>query len=158
MTGKFENREILATLGMTREISCQHDGRTVMVTMIREKALKIILVIVGLAFTAATYPVAMILWQRERSGYTDAMMGSIYITLGVFLLMAVRKPADHRSLIAFAGWSSVAHASVMAIMALSGPGAREHLLGTAIFVIVGIPLLVLAPAKPSGARAAVTTT
>ena len=64
--------------------------------MIRERALKIILVIVGLAFTAATYPVVMILWQRERSGYTDAMMGSIYIALGVFLLMAVRKPAEHQ--------------------------------------------------------------
>ena len=126
--------------------------------MIRERALKIILVIVGLAFTAATYPVVMILWQRERSGYTDAMMGSIYIALGVFLLMAVRKPAEHRSLIAFAGWSSVAHASVMAIMALSGPGAREHLLATAIFVIIGLPLLALAPAKSSGARASATST
>jgi hypothetical protein len=125
--------------------------------MIRERALKITLVIVGLAFTAATYPVTMILWQRERSGYTDAMMGSIYITLGIFLLMAVRKPAAHRSLIAFAGWSSLAHASVMAIMALRGPGAREHLLATAIFVVVGIPLLVLAPAKQSGERAAATS-
>lgn len=125
--------------------------------MIRERALKVILVIVGLAFTAATYPVIMILWQQERSGYTDAMMGSIYITLGIFLLMAVRNPGAHRSLIAFAGWSSLAHASVMAIMALRGPGAREHLLATAIFAIAGIPLLALAPAKPREERATATS-
>lgn len=125
--------------------------------MTRERALKVVLVIVGLAFTAAIYPVTMILWQRERSGYTDAMMGSIYITLGICLLMAVRNPGAHRSLIAFAGWSSLAHAAVMAVMALGDPGAREHLLGTAIFVIVGIPLVLLAPAKPSGARAAATS-
>ena len=32
-----------------------------------------------------------------------------------FLLLAARKPSSHRSLIAFAAWSSLAHASVMTI-------------------------------------------
>ena len=32
-------------------------------------------------------------------------MGSLYVTLGILLLLAVRNPAAHRSLIAFAVWS-----------------------------------------------------
>jgi hypothetical protein len=117
--------------------------------MIRERALKIVLIVVGLAFVAMIYPVTTILWRQNQAGYTDAMMGSIYITLGVLLLMAARNPSAHRSLIAFAGWSSLAHAFVMAIMALGNPSARDYLAGVAIFVAVGIPLLALAPAKAS---------
>jgi hypothetical protein len=52
------------------------------VTLFRERALKLVLLLVGLLFTAAIYPVTMILWQQNQSGYTDAMMGSIYFTLG----------------------------------------------------------------------------
>jgi Na+/H+ antiporter NhaA len=115
--------------------------------MIRQRALKVVLVLVGLLFSAAIYPVMMILWQRDQAGYTDAMMGSIYLTLGILLLIAVRNPSAHRSLILFAGWSSLAHASVMAIMAVRDPRAHEHLWGVGIFAIIGIPLLLLAPTK-----------
>jgi hypothetical protein len=113
--------------------------------MIRERALKIVLVVVGLLFIAAIYPVTNILWNRDQSGYTDAMMGSLYITLGILLLLAVQNPSAHRSLIAFAAWSSFAHAFVMAIMGLRDASARDHLLGTALFTVIGIPLLVLRP-------------
>jgi tryptophan-rich sensory protein len=116
--------------------------------MIRQRALKVVLVLVGLAFTAMIYPVTMILLHRDKAGYTDAMMGSIYVTLGILLLMAVRNPSAHRSLIAFAAWSSLAHAFVMTIMVLRDPSARELLAGIAIFVAAGIPLLALAPTKP----------
>jgi hypothetical protein len=54
--------------------------------MTRERMLKVLLVLVGLLFTAMIYPVTMILWHREQSGYTDAMMGSLYVTLGILLL------------------------------------------------------------------------
>jgi tryptophan-rich sensory protein len=117
--------------------------------MIRQRALKVVLIVVGLAFTAMIYPVTTILLHRDKSGYTDAMMGSIYITLGVLLLIAVRNPSAHRSLIAFAAWSSLAHAFVMTIMVLRDPSARELLAGIAIFVAAGIPLLVLAPPRQS---------
>jgi hypothetical protein len=36
------------------------------------------------------------------------MMMSLYATLGVFLPLASRNPLAHRSLIAFAAWSSFA--------------------------------------------------
>ncbi len=45
--------------------------------MNRERVLKVVLLLVGLLFTALIYPVTMILWRRDQSGYTDAMMGSI---------------------------------------------------------------------------------
>ncbi|PYX06759.1 MAG: hypothetical protein DMG88_17330 [Acidobacteria bacterium] len=68
----------------------------------RERALKVVLVVVGLLFTAGIYPVTSILWNRDQSGYTDAMMLSLYFVLGTLLLLAVRNPSAHRSLIAFA--------------------------------------------------------
>jgi hypothetical protein len=109
--------------------------------------LKVVLVLVGLLFTAAIYPVTMILWQRDQSGYADAMMFSLYVTLGILLLIAVRNPSAHRSLIIFAAWSSFAHAAVMAVMAFRDARAHEHIPGVAIFVVIGVSLLVLAPAK-----------
>jgi hypothetical protein len=107
---------------------------------------------VGVGFTAAIYPVAVILWKRDTSGYADAMMGSIYLVLGISLLLALRNPFEHRSLILFAGWSSLAHAAVMTIMALRDPSAREFLMGVAIFAVAGIPLVLLAPRRKDTIR------
>src|SRR2546430_10998917 len=45
---------------------------------------------------------------------TLQMMLSIYVTLGVFLLLASRNPSANRSLIAFTAWSSFVHAVLMA--------------------------------------------
>ncbi len=116
--------------------------------MWRERALKVVLVLVGLLFSAGIYPVTMILWHRDQSGYTDAMMLSLYVTLGILLLIAVRNPSAHRSLIAFAAWSSFAHAAVMAIMAYRDASARGYLGGVAALVVIGVPLIALAPRKP----------
>ena len=41
-----------------------------------------------------------------------AMMLSVYVTLGIFLLIASRDPSANRSLIAFTAWSSFAHAAL----------------------------------------------
>lgn len=76
------------------------------------------------------------------------MMLSLYVTLGVFLLLAVRNPFANRSVIAFAAWSSFAHAAVMAVMAIHLPNERGGLLGAAaVFGTIGAALIVLAPAK-----------
>lgn len=77
--------------------------------MIRERALRIGLVFVGVLFLASGYP--LVLFVREDPALS--MMFSLYVTLGIFLLTAVRKPSAHRSLIAFTAWSSLAHAAVM---------------------------------------------
>lgn len=76
--------------------------------MYRERALKIILVAVGLLFTAGIYPLVGSLLHPADSDSGDTMMLSLYVALGIFLLIAVRNPSAHWSLIAFAAWSSFA--------------------------------------------------
>jgi hypothetical protein len=74
----------------------------------------------------------------------------------VFLLIAARNPSAHRSLIAFAAWSSLAHAVAMSILGLEIPSQRVgFLVGSAVLVVVGVALIVLAPAKQSVERLSV---
>jgi hypothetical protein len=118
--------------------------------MKRERTLKIVLVLVGLLFVAMVYPLVLFVKQEPAL----AMMMSLYATLGIFLLLASRNPSAHRSLIAFAAWSSFAHASVMAVQAYLGFIARRELTGVAIFVVIGVALIALAPAKQATERTA----
>jgi hypothetical protein len=116
--------------------------------MNRERALKIVLVFVGLLFTAGVYPLIGSLLHPADSDTGDTMMLSLYVALGVFLLIAVRNPSAHRSLIAFAAWSSFAHAVAMSILGLEIPNQRVgFLVGSAVLVVIGVALIVLAPAK-----------
>ena len=67
----------------------------------RERVLKVVLILVGLFFTAAVIPT----WSGIRGADPntgDTMLMAIYATLGVVLLLAVRNPAAYRSVIAFA--------------------------------------------------------
>jgi hypothetical protein len=68
--------------------------------MNREVALKIVLALVGLLFLALTYPLMMF----ARQDPSLSMMFGIYVTLGVFLLLAIRNPLASRSLVAFTAW------------------------------------------------------
>ncbi len=111
-----------------------------------ERALKIVMVVVGLLFSAAVYPLLMMVRQDPAL----AMMLSLYATLGVFLLLAARNPSEHRSLISFTAWSSFAHATLMAVQAFLNIIARRELIGVAVFFVIGVTLIVLAPAKRSG--------
>jgi hypothetical protein len=75
------------------------------------------------------------------------MMFSLYVTLGVFLLLAIRNPLASRSLIAFTAWSSFAHALIMGTQACRNMVARGELIGVAVLVVIGAALIALAPAK-----------
>jgi hypothetical protein len=118
--------------------------------MWRERALKVVLLLVGLLFSAGVYPLVVMLRQEPAL----AMMMSLYVTLGVFLIMAARDPSANRSLIGFTAWSSLAHAVVMGLQAFRNMIARGELFGVAALVIIGIALIVLAPAKSSAERTA----
>jgi uncharacterized membrane protein HdeD (DUF308 family) len=118
--------------------------------MRRERALKVVLVLVGLVFSAGVFLVAESLWHQNQSMYTFDMMLSLYVALGIFLLIAVRNPSANRSLIAFTAWSCFAHAAVMAVTSFSKGGYRGDLWGVPVLGIIGVALIVLAPAKPSG--------
>jgi len=116
--------------------------------MVRERALKLVLLIVGLLFVAAIYPLTVDISSEPAL----AMMMSLYTTLGIFLLLAVRNPAAHRSLIGFAAWSSFAHATVMAVEAYHHWIARRELAGVFVFYAIGAGLMALSPVKESAVR------
>lgn len=118
--------------------------------MNRERALKVLVVLVGLLFSAGIYPVAMDLSHGNAPDPGDDMMLSLYITLGIFLLLAARDPAAHRSLIGFTAWSSFAHAMVMSALGFQPKFASERVgfwIGSGVLVIIGVAFLVLARAK-----------
>jgi peptidoglycan/LPS O-acetylase OafA/YrhL len=121
--------------------------------MRRERALKVVLVLVGLLFSAGVYPLIGGLLHPADSDTGDTMMMSLYFALGILLLIAVRNPSAHRSLISFAVWSSFAHAITMSILGLKIPSERTgFLIGSAVLVVIGAALIALAPAKQSVER------
>ena len=77
---------------------------------------------------------------------------SLYVTLGIFLLLAARNPSANRSLIGFTAWSSFAHAAVMAVQGSLHWIARRELIGSGVFIIIGVALIALAPTKQSTER------
>jgi len=115
--------------------------------MKRERALKAALSLAGLIFVASAYPLVTFVRQAPAL----SMMFSLYVTLGIFLLLAVRDPWGNRSLIAFTAWSSLAHASVMGWQALRNMISQEELAGVALLVVIGVTLIALAPKAPMGA-------
>ena len=105
--------------------------------------IKITLGITGTIFLLLSYP--MILFVRQEPALS--MMLSLYVTLGVFLLLAIRNPAGHRSLIAFTAWSSLAHAGLMGTQAMKNMIAHGELIGVAVLALIGVLLIALAPPK-----------
>ena len=122
--------------------------------MWRGRVLKIVLMLVGLLFIAGIYPLIGSLLRPAESDTGDTMMLSLYVALGIFMLIAVRNPSAHRSLIAFAAWSSFAHAAVMTILGFEMRSNRTGFwIGSAVLVVIGVALISLAPAKEPAERA-----
>ncbi len=122
--------------------------------MNREFALKIVLAGVGFLFVALLYPMLMMMRQEPAI----AMMLSVYVTLGVFLLLTLRDPFASRNLIAFTAWSSLAHAVVMGTQAWLGMVERGELIGVAVLAVIGAALIALAPAKRIGKTRSIPST
>ena len=78
------------------------------VNMKRRRLTQIVLVIVGLLNLAIIYFLYKDLrhssWLLVQKNETEPMFLSFFIPVGVFLLMAVRRPSEHRSMIALAAW------------------------------------------------------
>lgn len=110
--------------------------------MIRERALKVVMALVGLLFVADLYAIT------TTNEPADQMLGVVYATLGVFLLLALRNTPANRSLIAFAAWSSIAHAAIMALQAYRNVIPRADLLRAVLpLTLIGLALILLAPPK-----------
>jgi hypothetical protein len=119
--------------------------------MNRERALKVVLGLVGVLFLASSYP--LVVFVRQDSALS--MMFSLYVTLGIFLLRAIRNPSENRTLIAFTAWSSFAHAGVMGFQAFRNMISHGELIGSIVLAVIGIALIALAPTsqragQPSG--------
>lgn len=116
--------------------------------MVRERALRVVLILVGLLFSAGAYPAIGGLVDPTNSDTGDTMQMAIYATLGIFLLIAAWNPSRHRSLIAFAAWSSFAHAAVMGTLGFEILSLRTgFLIASVVLVLIGAALMVLSPRK-----------
>ena len=116
----------------------------------RAKTLKVVLVAVGLIFCALVYPLTMFVRQAPAL----AMMFSLYVTLGIFLLLAARNPSANRSLIAFTAWAGFAHAALVTIQGSRNMIQRGELWGGAVLVVIGVALIALAPKSNAPVSAA----
>jgi len=118
--------------------------------LMREKLLKIALVAFGAIFLFV-YPLSLVWpsgwrWHGGEGQYYFQMICGIYAVLGVYLIAAARDPSEHRSLISFAIWSSVAHGGIMAAQSLSDAHERGHLIGDVpALLLVAVALWLLSP-------------
>src|SRR5215470_1770189 len=109
--------------------------------------------LVGLLYVGMIYPLYTDLahskWLLETKDACDPMFLSWFITLGPFLILAAKKPFLHRSLIAFAAWQCLVHASVMTIQTVEAwqHGVHRNFADVVIFVVIGGILLALLPSR-----------
>jgi hypothetical protein len=118
----------------------------------RERTRQVILGLVGLSFVALIYPLWSDLWHASwlvqmNDNECEPMFLSFFVVLGFFLLLAVKRPSAHRSLVAFAAWWSLFHATVMAIQTLQAwdRGIHREYRDVVIAGIIGVVLLAVTP-------------
>ena len=128
-----------------------------------EKLLKTALMAFGAIFFLI-YPLGLVwpsgwLWHGGEGKYYLQMICGIYVVLGVFLIAAARNPLEHRSLISFTVWSSVAHAGIMAAQSIFDRHETGHLFGDVpALLLVAAVLWFLSPAKQQNAGQRITAT
>ena len=121
--------------------------------MKRELLTRVVLVIVGLMNLAVIYFLYTDLrhssWLMEQHNETEPMFLSFFIPVGVLLLLAARKPSEHRSMIALAAWWNISHGVVMAIQTVEAwmHGVHRDFTDVIVAVVIGGVLLALLPAK-----------
>jgi hypothetical protein len=119
----------------------------------RERLLQIVLVIVGLLNLSLIYFLFLDLWHSswllDGKSEFEPMFMSFFIPVGVFLLIAARRPSEHRSMIALAAWWDISHGTVMAIQTVEAwnHGVHRNFADVIVFLAIGIVLLALLPAK-----------
>ncbi len=126
--------------------------------MTQDRPLRIALLIAGLIFLVGLLPLTIVwsagfMWEPRQAEYEQMIIG-IYAVLGIFLIIASRDPAEHRSLIWFAVWSSLIHGLIMLAQALRDPVERPNLMGDvpALILIAVVLAALMRTARPSGSR------
>lgn len=132
--------------------------------MNRERALQVVLVVVGLFYSVSGYVLFDNLWHARWLGHSDVMpmFLSLMTALGPCLLMAVKHPANHRLMIFCGALSSLAHASTMTIQSAQalahGMHRKDSPQDIIIFATIGVVLLALFPRKPAATDSARSST
>jgi hypothetical protein len=111
----------------------------------RIRYLRFALQLVGLIFIFGIYTLSVVwpsgwVWHTGHTSHYLQMILGVYATLGIFLLLASRNPLANLSLIWFTVWSSVVHAGIMTVQALTNSDQRGHLVGDipALLVIAAV--------------------
>ena len=136
------------------------DPRPSLIPRTRERWLRVVLAAAGVFFIAGLYPMSRLWpgafgWHPPHPAF-ERMITAIYASLGLFLLLASRRPRRYRPIIDFTIVSSAVHGLVMIPDAWRVPGNRLHL-ATDIpaLLLLALVLLVLCPSVsgPPGAAA-----
>ena len=115
---------------------------------------QIVVALVGLFYIGLLYPLCTELWHSKwllemHDNECEPMFITFLVTLGVFLLLAVRKPSEYRLVIAFAAWHGIAHSATMLIQSVETsvhrvPRGYDDVI---LFGLIGIALLLSVPPK-----------
>ena len=129
------------------------------------KLLQIALALFGVV-ALLLYPLAVV-WPSGWAWHAGAphesqyfmMIVGLYVTIGIFLLNAARKPEANLSFIWFAVWSSVVHAVIMAVQSFGHGHHMGHLWGDVpALILMAVVLAVLVRAadlkQPAAAASA----
>ncbi len=113
-----------------------------------------VVALVGLFYVGLLYPLCTDLWHSKwllemHDNECEPMFITFLVTLGLFLLLAVRKPSAYRLMIAFAAWHGLAHSATMLIQSVetSMHGVPRGYNDVILFGVIGIALLLSVPPK-----------
>ena len=115
---------------------------------------QVIVALVGLFYVGLLYPLCTELWRSKwllemHDNECEPMFITFLVSLGVFLLLAVRKPSKYRLVIAFATFQALAHAATMLIQSIETsvhkvPRGYDDVI---LFGVIGVALLFSIPPK-----------
>lgn len=117
----------------------------------RRVVLRTVLAAAGVFFIVGLYPAARLWpegfgWSPPHAAF-ERMITAIYASLGVFLLLAARRPGRYLPIIDFTIVSSLAHGLVMGVDAWREQANRLHLLtDIPVLLLLAVVLLALRPA------------
>lgn len=119
-----------------------------------ERVRQVVLALVGLTYFALIWFLWGDLWHSHwlvamKGNDCEPMFLSFLVGLGFFLLLTVKKPSAHRTLISFAAWNSLFHATVMAIETVEAwrHGVHRDYTDVVVFVVIGVVLLAAIPPR-----------
>ena len=111
----------------------------------KQKYLSISLYVFGIIYLVGVPLLMMVFessgwtWTPRQPEYEQMIMG-VYATLGIFLIMAAKNPAEHTSLIWFTIWSNIVHGGVMLYHSIIDVTERANLVGDvpALFIVAAV--------------------